>query len=131
MLQFQEMFKQKLKDCKLYLAKNYLAVISRVFLTIVVLVSLVLLSLIAPPVPPPNPEAVAREVRRLGHDTTDIYFTFVEHADEFQVARWIFKSSQPIYHDGQYIQQWMVRRVQLMPVSVIARHSISVTPIVG
>ena len=109
---------------KLYLAENYLVVISRVFVSVLVVASIVFL-LLAPPAPPPNSGIVAREVRRLGHDTTDIYFTLVENTSERD--RWVFKSSQPIRRNGEYIEQWMVIRVQLTPGSMV-RHFL--TPMV-
>lgn len=67
---------------------------------------------------------IRRELARQGHCLNDVDFEFIKR---YRVGpSWIYKSSVPIYHEGQYVSYWLLLRHPSSTFGITAfwRHSV-------
>lgn len=61
---------------------------------------------ISPYLPDERPSAIRKELMKQGYNVENVDFEYVADGEGYR--EWIYQSSEPIYYNGYYINQWSV-----------------------
>lgn len=77
-------------------------------LIIIITCILLIIGLLAasPYLPDTRTGAIRRTLARQGHDVESVGFEFISDREGYR--GWIFQSSEPLYLNGLYVNQWLV-----------------------
>lgn len=93
-----------------------------VFLSFIIIIGLLIIALL----PDDRPSRVMNELSTQGYNVSHIEFEFFK--DNAGFREWVFRSSEPIFYDGDYVEYWLLIRHNLGLVWPYIRTAYTVEP---
>ena len=76
-------------------------------ITLCLIFVLIIFLIITPFLPDPRPGRLRNELTKQGYAVEHIEFEFIKNVSS---DVWVFQSSEPVFHDGYYVDYWQLTR---------------------